>query len=102
MSVVHLTSENFSEIVEKEGTTVVVDFYADWCGPCKMFAPVFEELAAENNDAVFAKINVDNEESLAIKYGVMSIPTIIVLKDGVEVARNVGLAGKQKILDMIV
>ncbi len=101
MSVVHLTSENFSETVEKEGVTAVVDFYADWCGPCKMFAPVFEELAEENADAVFAKINVDNEEGLATKYGVMSIPTVVVLKDGVEIGRNVGLAGKQKILDMI-
>lgn len=101
MSVVHLTSENFSETVEKEGVVAVIDFYADWCGPCKMFAPVFEELAQENDTAVFAKVNVDNEESIAIKYGVMSIPTVVVLKDGVEIARNVGLAGKQKILDMI-
>ncbi len=101
MSVVHLTSKNFSETVEKEGVTAVVDFYADWCGPCKMFAPVFEELATEVSDAVFCKVNVDNEEELAQRFGVMSIPTVIVLKDGKQVAQNVGLAGKQKILAMI-
>ena len=101
MSVVHLTSKNFSETVEKEGVTAVVDFYADWCGPCKMFAPVFEELATEVSDAVFCKVNVDNEEELAQRFGVMSIPTVIVLKDGKQVAQNVGLAGKQNILAMI-
>jgi len=101
MSILHLTSENFKETVEKDGVIAVVDFYADWCGPCKMFAPVFEELAGENSDAVFAKVNVDNEEDIAIKYGVMSIPTVVVLKNGNEIARNVGLAGKQKICDMI-
>ena len=101
MSVIHLTSANFADTVEKEGVTAVIDFYADWCGPCKMFAPVFEELAAEVNDAVFCKVNVDNEEALARKFGVMSIPTVIVLKDGNQVAQNVGVAGKQKILAMI-
>lgn len=101
MSILHLTSGNFKETIEKDGVIAVVDFYADWCGPCKMFAPVFEELAEENTDAIFAKINVDNEENIAIKYGVMSIPTVIVLKDGKEISRNVGLAGKQKMIDMI-
>lgn len=101
MSVIHLTSNNYAETVEKESVTAVIDFYADWCGPCKMFAPVFEELASEVSDVVFCKVNVDNEEELARKFGVMSIPTIVVLKDGKQTAQNVGLAPKQKILAMI-
>ena len=101
MSIIHLNSENFSETVEKEGVTAIVDFYADWCGPCKMFAPVFESLAQETEEVLFCKVNVDNAENIAIKYGVMSIPTVIVMKDGKEVARNVGLAGKQKLIDMM-
>lgn len=101
MSVIKVTKENFSDVVEKEGVRAVVDFYADWCGPCKMFAPVFESLSEEMPDVVFCKINVDESEELAIRFGVMSIPTVIAFKDGKSVAQNVGLAGKQKIIEML-
>ena len=100
MKPIAINKNNFEEI-KKNNKAILIDFYADWCGPCKMFAPVFEELAGDVNDVVFCKVNVDNEEALARKFGVMSIPTVIVLKDGNQVAQNVGLAGKQKILAMI-
>ncbi|MBQ8141317.1 MAG: thioredoxin [Clostridia bacterium] len=100
MSIVHLTRENFEETVA-QGEIAVVDFYADWCGPCKMFAPVFEELSGELSDVVFGKLNVDNEEELAAKYGVMSIPTVIVFKNGEPASSSIGLIGKQKLSDMI-
>ena len=99
--IVKLTAENFDAEIMKDGVTAIVDFYADWCGPCKMFAPVFEQLADETEGVVFAKINVDEAEILAIRFGVMSIPTVIAFKNGSETARNVGLAGKQKLIDMI-
>ena len=101
MSTVHLTSENFKETVEKKGMIALVDFYADWCGPCKMFAPIFEEISNEITDVVFAKVNVDNEEILAMRYNVMSIPTVILFKDGEPIHTTVGLAGKPKIIEMI-
>ncbi|MBW6431764.1 thioredoxin, partial [Patescibacteria group bacterium] len=82
MSVVILDDKNFSkEVLEHKGS-VVVDFYADWCGPCKMMAPIFEEAAAESKDVKFGKLNVDTARDMAMKYGVMSIPTLIVFKDG--------------------
>ena len=99
--IVKVNAENFDSEIMKDGVTAIVDFYADWCGPCKMFAPVFEQLAGETEGVVFAKVNVDEAEALAIRFGVMSIPTIIAFRNGAEIARNVGLAGKQKLLDMI-
>ena len=99
--IIKITTENFDSEIMKDGVVAIVDFYADWCGPCKMFAPVFEQLAGETEGVVFAKVNVDEAEALAIRFGVMSIPTVIAFKNGAETARNVGLAGKQKLIDMI-
>ncbi|MBQ7384430.1 MAG: thioredoxin [Clostridia bacterium] len=99
--IIKLTEENFDTEILKDGVVAVVDFYADWCGPCKMFAPVFEELANEKEDVVFGKVNVDEAPALAQRFGVMSIPTVIVLKNGIQTAQNVGLAGKAKIIEMI-
>lgn len=99
--IVKVNAENFDGEIMKDGITAIVDFYADWCGPCKMFAPVFEQLAGETDGVVFAKVNVDEAEALAIRFGVMSIPTVIAFRNGAEIARNVGLAGKQKLIDMI-
>ena len=100
MSALKINKDNFENIKNSEGP-VLLDFYADWCGPCRMVSPLVDQIADENPNIVVGKVNVDNEEALARKFGVMSIPTVIVLKDGNQVAQNVGLAGKQKILAMI-
>lgn len=102
MPSIHLTDADFEEKVIKSDKVVLVDFYADWCGPCKMAAPVIEELADEyEGKAVVAKLDVDANQASAMKYGVMSIPTVIVFKDGKEVERQVGFGGKDMYVQMI-
>ena len=91
--------DNFQELI-KEGL-ILVDFYADWCGPCKMIAPIIEEIANERTDITVGKVNVDNDAEIAIKYGVSSIPTLIVFKDGKETDRVVGFRQKGDILAML-
>lgn len=102
MSEVILTDLNFQkEVLDYKGTAIV-DFYADWCGPCKMMAPIFEDAAKEAGDkAKFCKLNVDEARETAMKYGVMSIPTIIVFKDGEAVNRAAGVQDKNSLLEMI-
>lgn len=90
---------NFDDLV-KNGL-VVVDFFANWCGPCKMLAPVLEEVEREVTDVKFIKIDVDREEELARRFGVMSIPTLIIFKDGKVVNQNVGFVSKDDIINMI-
>lgn len=90
---INLKNENFNK--EIENGIVVVDFYADWCGPCQMLAPVIEELASERSTAKFIKVNVDEQQDLAKQYGVMSIPTVIVFKDGKITNTNVGYVPKE-------
>lgn len=88
---VHFNKEGFDKVLAS-GQLLMVDFWADWCGPCKMLAPVIEGLGDEyEGRAIVGKINVDEEQELAIRYGVMSIPTVIFFKDGEEVARKVGV-----------
>ena len=101
MEVMKVTSSNFEEEVLNSDKTVLIDFYADWCGPCKMFSPVVESVAEENEDIKVVKIDVDNAQDLAIKYQIMSIPTIVVIKNGQEVNRNVGVISKSQILEMV-
>ena len=101
MEVMKVTSENFEEEVLNSEKTVLVDFYADWCGPCKMLAPVVESVAAENDDIKVVKINVDDAQDLAIKYQVMSIPTIVIIKNGQEINRSVGVVSKTDLLEMV-
>ena len=92
-----LNNENFqTEVLDK--SIALVDFYADWCGPCKMIAPIIEEIANERSDISVGKINVDESSALAIKYNVMSIPTLIVFKDGKEYNRIIGYSPKEEIL----
>ena len=87
-----ITTENFEEVVLKSTKPVVVDFWATWCGPCKMMGPVIDQLADElAATAVVGKVNVDEQQELAARYGVMSIPTVVLFKDGKEVERLVGV-----------
>lgn len=97
-----LNKQSFEEKVENGQGLVLVDFYADWCGPCKMLGPTVEKLSDEYaGKATFAKINVDDNQDIAIKYRVMSIPMLILFKDGKQVASSVGLVDESKIKDMI-
>ena len=101
MEVLKITMDNFKKEVLEESKTVLVDFYADWCGPCKMLSPVIEAVAKENNSAKFVKINVDEAQELAMEYNIMSIPTVVVIKEGKEVKRTVGLVDKTELTEMI-
>lgn len=100
MSVIVVTKNNFDEIKSKT-SVVMLDFYADWCGPCRMVGPIVHEIADERSDVTVGKINVDNDPDLAQNFGVMSIPTIVVLKNGEEAARAVGVRTKQQLLDLL-
>ena len=97
---VNLNKENFEEEVLKSEKTVLVDFWATWCGPCQMIAPVVEEIAKQGNVKV-GKVNVDNEQALAIEYGVMSIPTLIFFKNGNKVKEVVGFHSKSELEKII-
>ncbi len=99
MSLIHFENENFDDL--KRDGVVLVDFYADWCGSCKMVSPILEEIADERNDFKIIKVNVDKANDLAAKYGVMSIPTMIVFKNGVEVDKNIGFLPKDDIIKLI-
>ncbi len=100
MSAIKVNKNNFEEIVNNE-KPVLLDFYADWCGPCRMVAPIIEEIAGEREDIVVGKINVDEEEELAGKFGVFSIPTLVVMKGGKVVSQEAGAKPKAQILVML-
>lgn len=102
MSVINLTSENFENEVLKSEMPVLVDFWAEWCGPCKMMAPVVEELEKEmGNEVKFAKVNIDECPDLAERYNVMSIPTFKCFKNGAEAGTTVGVQGKGDLVRII-
>ena len=101
MEVFSVSNENFESEVLKSKKTVLIDFYADWCGPCKMVSPIVEQIAKEHEDIKVVKINIDDNQDLAVKYGVTAIPTLIVLKNGEETNRTVGVASKSEIEAMI-
>lgn len=100
-NVLEVTSENFEKEVLESDKIVLIDFYAEWCGPCKMLSPIVESVASEETNTKFVKMNVDNCEDIAIKYQVMSIPTLVVIKDGKETNRSVGLIDKTRIKELI-
>lgn len=101
MAVIKLTTDTFDQEVLQAGQTVLVDFYADWCGPCKMMGPVVEELASEQSDVKVCKINIDEEMAVAQKYGVMSIPTFIAFKNGEVAGKQIGAVPKSKLQDLV-
>lgn len=96
-----VSKENFKSEVLESSKPVLVDFYADWCGPCRMLAPVIEEISAERTDIKVCKINVDNDTELAAAYGVMSIPSLFVFKNGEVTNHALGALPKAQILDLI-
>ena len=100
MSVIKVTKDNFEEIRNSD-KPVLIDFYADWCGPCRMVSPIVDEIAEERDDIVVGKINVDDDPELAIKFGIVSIPTLMVLKKGEVAKKATGARPKDDILDML-
>lgn len=101
MSVLHIGKEEFEEKVLKSEKPVLVDFYATWCGPCKMLVPVLEELAQEHPEYVVAKVNVDEEPELARQFGITSIPALFVIRDGAVTDNAVGYRPKESLLELL-
>ena len=101
MLVVHANRNNFEEEVLRSDRPVLLDFWAPWCGPCRMVGPVLDEIAKEREDIKVVKVNVDEEQELAVQFGVMSIPTLMVLKDGKIVNQSMGAKPKAQILSML-
>ena len=101
MSVVKITKENFDALVLKSQKKVLLDFWATWCGPCRMIAPFVEEIAAENEELVVGKIDVDEERELAIQFGITSIPTLVVMENGQKKGQMLGFRPKADILKLL-
>ena len=101
MSAIKITSENFEAEVLNCDKTVLLDFWANWCGPCKMVSPIIDQIAEENPEIKVGKVNVDEEQALAAEFKVMSIPSIFVVKDGKIVNQAVGAMPKSKILELL-
>ena len=100
-NILEASLENFDEEVLRSDKKVLIDFYATWCGPCKVWSPIVEEIAKENDDIKVVKIDVDEEEELANKYGVISIPTLIVIENGEVINKSVGVISKEEIESML-
>jgi len=101
MSVINLNKENFEAEVMGSEKHVLLDFWAPWCGPCRMVGPIIDEIAEENDHIKVGKVNVDEEAELANRFGVMSIPSLFVIKNGEIVAQSVGARSKEQILEML-
>ena len=101
MKVMQITNQNFSDEVLRSDKPVLLDFWAPWCGPCRMVLPMIDEIAAERTDIKVGKVNVDEQPELAQRFGVMSIPTLLVLKNGKVTAKTIGARPKGDILSML-
>ena len=101
MSIIHITAENFDAQVQNAEGKILLDFWAPWCGPCRMIAPFLEEIAAEDESVVIGKVNVDEEMALAAKFGIVSIPTLILMEKGQAVQTAVGYRPKDDILKLL-
>ena len=101
MAIVNITKANYEELVNVPGKKVLLDFWAPWCGPCRMVGPIVEEISNERTDLTVGKVNVDEELELAMKFGVASIPTLVVLESGEVLETSVGYRPKADILDLI-
>jgi len=101
MEIVKITKANFDSEVKSFEKPVLLDFFANWCGPCKMLAPVLEEIAGETDDFKIGKVNVDDEPELAREFGITSIPTLVVIENGKEVRRSLGYRPKEDVLLLI-
>jgi len=95
-----INEQKFKELVES-GKTIIIDFYADWCGPCRALGPILEELQEEYKDIIFCKVNVDEEENLAMGFRIQSIPNIVMIKDGKMVSNSLGLKPKNLLIEWI-
>jgi len=101
MAQIQVTKDNFETQVLKSEKTVLLDFWAPWCGPCKLIAPIVEEIAEQNDSIVLGKINVDDEMELAVRFGIASIPTLIVIKNGEAAGKLIGYRPKEDILKLL-
>ena len=102
MSIVHINQENFESTVLQSGTPVLLDFWAEWCGPCKMIAPILDQIAEEYKDRVqIAKLDVEQNQAIAMKYNVRSIPTLMLFKNGVVEAQHVGMLSKEQLTGLL-
>ncbi|MBP3780824.1 MAG: thioredoxin [Selenomonas sp.] len=101
MATTVLTNDNFkAEVLDFSGT-VLIDFWAEWCGPCRMLGPVIDEVAAENPQIKVGKVNVDQQQELAAQFGIMSIPTLLVFKNGTKTNESIGLVPKEQVENLI-
>ncbi len=101
MPAMKITQQNFDTEVLSSKKTVLLDFWAPWCGPCRMMGPIVDEIADERTDVLVGKVNVDEEEALAAKFGITSIPTLVILKDGNIVHQSAGVRPKQQLLSLL-
>ena len=101
MAIVNITKDNFEELVLNSAKPVLLDFWAVWCGPCRMVAPIVEQIASEREDIVVGKINVDEEMELAVQFGVVSIPMLVVMEKGEIVNKSIGYAPKAELLKLL-
>ena len=101
MSIIHANAESFENDVLKNDKKVILDFYADWCGPCRMLGPVLEKIADERDDVAVVKVNVDNDPSLAEAFGVTSIPALFIIDNGEVVNQGLGFMPKEKVLSLL-
>ena len=101
MAIVRITKDNYEELVLQSAKPVLLDFWATWCGPCRMIAPILEEIAGERDDVVIGKINVDEEMALAVDFQIVSIPTLILMEGGNVKAKTIGYCPKEEILALL-